>query len=534
MNTELQNDYRESLKHRKGKKQSRKRWMWGTVALAVVLASAGGWYLFSGKYTQRRYEEHVDEGNRYLIQMDYEAAEICYQAAIEEAPDLPDAYEKLANIYIAQNRYEEAGELLVRGIQHTNVESLIKTYQRVSSVLKNMQDGQITAENVTEDQLNLISENLTLDATVYEIVASYTYKDYVEAYGAPVSAADNSHGGQDMRFDGFAGSVSFRSASYENSLADAVSFENLSDLLGNYGGAASAARLEELYGCEKTMTVSESGSGEEKRYYVSFTYRGCKITFLSDEKGNIYGNAVNVVSPDRSQTSDDEEEEEVEKGQRSASGYIINAVNGGGVTASVRFLKGGRYGAVERETSAQRDGSFEAKLKPGQYTVEIRATGFITSYEEIVVSSGMDLKGLNFTLSPVLETGEIRIVLTWGESPRDLDSHLEGTGSGGESVNISFQNMKAEHVANLDIDDTSSFGPETTTIYDAGGSYVFKVHNYSAGYDSVSLSESGATVKVYLADQAEPIVYTVPSGDGIWWDVCRIENGEVTPINTLH
>ena len=47
---------------------------------------------------------------------------------------------------------------------------------------------------------------------------------------------------------------------------------------------------------------------------------------------------------------------------------------------------------------------------------------------------GTDARGLNFTISPELEEGEIRIVLTWSARPVDLDAHLEGTGSGGQSV----------------------------------------------------------------------------------------------------
>lgn len=533
MRKNMGNEYQENLERQRGRRRR------GVLITAVLLAAAvcaaliAGWYVLSGKGGERRYAEHVDEGNRYLIQMNYEEAEIAYRKAIEEAPDQPEAYEKLANIYIAQNRYAEAGELLVTGIRNTNAEILVKTYQRVSAVLQNMENNALTAENVTADQLLRISAGLTLDSTVYDIIASYTYRDYAAAYGEPVSAADNSYGGRDFRFDGFPGHVSFRSASYENSRADAVSFENLSDLLGNYGGAASAEKLRELFGSELTVTASETENGN--RYYASFTYHGCVVTFASDENGNVYGNAANVLSPDQAALMEAERETgEDTQGQRNASGYIVNAVNGGGVTASLRFMKGGRYGSVERETATQTDGSFEAHLKPGQYTVEIRATGFITSYEEIIVASDMDLKGLSFPLSPELETGEIRIVLTWGASPRDLDSHLEGSGSGGERVDISFMNMKAGDVAGLDIDDMSGFGPETTTIYDAGGSYTFKVHNYSAGYDSVSLADSGAVVKVYLADQAEPLTYQVPSGDGEWWEVCRIEGGQVTPVNTIY
>lgn len=533
MRADQQNDYRQKLEQERGRRRNRRIWIGTLFLLAAALVCTAGWYMLSGKPAQKRYEEHMDEGNRYLVQLDYEAAEIAYQAAIEEAPDQAEAYEKLANVYLAQDRYEEAGELLAEGIRHTNADSLVKTYQRVSAMLQNMQNSGIMEGSLSAEELLRISAYLTLDSTLYDTVASYTYEDYVKTYGMPVSTADNTYGGQDLRFDGFPGNVSFRRASYETARADAVSFENLSELLGNYQGAASAEKLQELFGSEKSVTVSEAEDGS-KRYYVSFIYHGCVITLSSDENGNVYGNAANILSPDTSAAPVQEEAgEEDTRGQRVASGYIINAVNGGGVTASVRFLNGGRYGAAERETSTRNDGSFEARLKPGQYTVEIRATGFITSYEEIVVRSDTDLKGLSFTLSPELSSGEIRIVLTWGASPRDLDSHLEGTSSGGERVDVSFQHMKAGNAASLDLDDTSGFGPETTTIYDAGGSYTFRVHNFSANYDSARLADSGAVIRIYLAGQADPVTYEVPSGDGTWWDVCTIENGQVTPINTI-
>lgn len=528
MRIDLQNDYQKNLERERGRRQSLKIWISGLFVLVVMLVSAGGWYILSGKHAQRRYEEYVDAGNRYLIQLDYDSAEIAFKKAIEEIPDQADAYEKLVNVYLVQNRYEEAGDLLATGIRYTNADALVKTYQRVSAILKEQQDDGMNAENMSAEELQRISEYITLDPTIYDIVASYTYRDYVRAYGEPVSAADNIYGGRDFQFDKFLGKVSFRTASYEADKADTVSFESMSELFGNYGGAASAEKMQELFGSEKLVTNSESEDGSTQ-YHVSFTYHGCLITLASDEKGNVYGNTENVLSPAPPETEDESGEEDI-RGQRSASGYIINAVNGGGVTAAVRFLHGGRYGTAERETSTKSDGSFEAKLKPGQYTVEIHATGFITSYEEIIVSTNSDLKGLNFTLSPDLEVGEIRIVLTWEETPRDLDSHLEGTSSDGERVDVDFTDKIAENTAELDIDDTSGFGPETTTIYDIGGSYTFSVHNFS---EDDELEDSGAVVRIYLADQAEPVIFEVPSGDGIWWNVCTIEEGQIVPVNAI-
>ena len=55
----------------------------------------------------------------------------------------------------------------------------------------------------------------------------------------------------------------------------------------------------------------------------------------------------------------------------------------------------------------------------------------------------------------------MRIVLTWGAAPADLDSHVEGTSSAGSLFNINFVNKDAGIVGNLDVDAVSGYGPET-------------------------------------------------------------------------
>ena len=67
---------------------------------------------------------------------------------------------------------------------------------------------------------------------------------------------------------------------------------------------------------------------------------------------------------------------------------------------------------------------------------------------------------------------EFRIVLTWGETPRDLDSHLVGLDDANSVFHIAYYN-KVERdtdgnvIASLDVDDVSSYGPETVTIVNA-------------------------------------------------------------------
>jgi hypothetical protein len=66
---------------------------------------------------------------------------------------------------------------------------------------------------------------------------------------------------------------------------------------------------------------------------------------------------------------------------------------------------------------------------------------------------------MTYALSPAMRNLDgMRIVLTWGERPADLDSHITYPGN-----HIFFRSKKGTD-ANLDVDDTTSFGPETITL----------------------------------------------------------------------
>lgn len=105
--------------------------------------------------------------------------------------------------------------------------------------------------------------------------------------------------------------------------------------------------------------------------------------------------------------------------------------------------------------------------------------------------------GLTYALSPVMKNLDgMRIVLNWGSTPSDLDSHLVFPNN-----NIYFSSKNGNN-ANLDVDDTDSFGPETITIQKKidGQKYVYAVHDYSDRNikDTYNLGKSQATVRVYI------------------------------------
>lgn len=194
----------------------------------------------------------------------------------------------------------------------------------------------------------------------------------------------------------------------------------------------------------------------------------------------------------------------------------------------VRKGKDSKDGEGAAEVSID-SGNYSVELETGDYTFEVSASGYKKEYFNVYVSGADQEK--DFSISPSLAEGEIRIVLEWGATPSDLDSHLEGTTKNGDEVSIYWMNpvatSGAKTIAQLDVDDRDGYGPETITLSELGGTYQYRVHRFSS---SGSLAMSGAVVKVY-SGSSEPITISVPSDCDEWWDVFTIENGEIKNIN---
>lgn len=162
----------------------------------------------------------------------------------------------------------------------------------------------------------------------------------------------------------------------------------------------------------------------------------------------------------------------------------------------------------------------DIELDTGYYTIEVRKDGFETEYRGVTVL-GDEPQSIQINLSSEDDTvtgDEARIVLTWGATPSDLDSHLTYDGK-----HVYYGNP-SEAEADLDVDDTSSFGPETITIYQVEDteSYRYYVYNYSR---SGTFSASGAQIKLYYDGTTR--TYNAPTGSGYYWNVFSIVNGQV-------
>ena len=175
-------------------------------------------------------------------------------------------------------------------------------------------------------------------------------------------------------------------------------------------------------------------------------------------------------------------------------------------------------------------------LTPGMYTVQMSRDGYMDTYSSLFVSreTGNELA---VYATPKLKEDEYRIVLTWNEEPRDLDSHLFAPTDTGEAEDhhICYYHMEdKEGDHSLDVDDTDGYGPETTTISQVRrGQYKFYVCDYTNcsqdNEKSAQMSDSSATVRVYGSQGLIQTFYVPAHRSGVIWEVFEIRDGAVIP-----
>ena len=227
------------------------------------------------------------------------------------------------------------------------------------------------------------------------------------------------------------------------------------------------------------------------------------------------------------------------------SGTITDALTGYGLSYCNYAV---RSGWENREGDVLMSGEFYDNdyyfyLPSGNYTLEVSKEGYITNYVNIAVGTTA-VSGANVVLNPegmggFEDADGFRIVLTWGETPRDLDSHFYGPKSSGGTFHIYYSNKTYSGVADLDVDDTSSYGPETTTLHtiEDRGVYSFLVHDFTnrSYYESNALSMSGAKVQVYVGGVCM-YTFNIPMNRvGNVWHVFNYDasTGALIPVNAF-
>ncbi|MFD2656366.1 carboxypeptidase regulatory-like domain-containing protein [Gracilibacillus thailandensis] len=290
-----------------------------------------------------------------------------------------------------------------------------------------------------------------------------------------------------------------------------------------------------------TVETSEDGTYQVDiapgEYKVEVSYPGyitdSSIVTINSEDSTTYDSVLYLVGDEYG-------------GNGIVSGIVTNAVTGEGVqqvTIDIRRGKNTTSGEVVKTITTNDDGSYEVELPGGNYTMALSAEGFIPSEANILSIGGQEKSEQNATISPSgLLSEDLRIVLTWGEEPRDLDSHLTGPRDDGGRFHVYYSNRDYKdsvNNANLDRDDVTSYGPETVTVIKQlqQGTYTYSVHNYTGRNFNESnqfdLSKSEATVQIYKGDLLIETFNVPVNQSGNSWRVFEIRNGEIVQINRI-
>ena len=303
----------------------------------------------------------------------------------------------------------------------------------------------------------------------------------------------------------------------------------------NIGGEPRMLRADSSDG-EGQFSLTDLPAGEYVLHVDAIGHIGIQTTYTLGEDEAGYTEVFLMIP----------RTEVIRAGERGALyARVTNALNGESVEGvQVRLYKGWNSHSGESVGTAATDAWGEIRvegLEYGYYTAEVSGGDYITAYHNVAVVPEEFYTMWDLPVSPTLKDGETRIVLTWGQYPEDLDSHLIGEQPGSQ-FHIAYWDMDyydgmGRHRANLDLDDTSSYGPETVTIYNGvDGVYTYAVRDFTNGGNasSTALAASGATVRVY---QEEGLVatYHVPTrGVGFVWTVFRLhQDGTIETVNTV-
>lgn len=236
------------------------------------------------------------------------------------------------------------------------------------------------------------------------------------------------------------------------------------------------------------------------------------------------------------------------------SGAVRNARDNSPIAGAQVLLYGGLGNLTGlsglRDTTTDSQGGYTfTGLVPATFTVFVIAGGYADCTRGVIAVSGNNQFNQDITCSPA-SSSEIRVVLTWGAAPGDLDAHLTGPNAGDAGrFHVYYESgrrgsLTGAPFAALDTDKRNGNGPETITITRPStppnadlpsGVYRYSVHDFTnrSSATSTALGASGARVELYLPNTLSPRVFTVPNQRGTLWTVFELTGPLANPTVTV-
>jgi hypothetical protein len=231
-------------------------------------------------------------------------------------------------------------------------------------------------------------------------------------------------------------------------------------------------------------------------------------------------------------------------------GRMKNAVNN-------RPVPGGKAVLTYKDSDGQVEspgnsiGEFNlAGVKQGKAIIKYSATGYINAELKLDVQNNIQSGTIaDIAMSPKMPKDSWRAVLSWGKKPRDLDTHLYWKTR--RSCHVYYARRRVDCPDGvkgiLDVDDVSSFGPETLTFKNVGKEYnpkiasmgeskapilQYRIKNYSRRPNFSTRDD--VVVKLYNGERMVKEYKIGRDGvvDGRWWNVFELNayTGQVIDV----
>ena len=487
------------------------------LALLIALGCILGVYLINYDDVSI-YQLRIAEGNRYIENEDYDQAIAEYRAAISEVPDNEEAYYQLALLYIKLDRMDDAMDVLSLGLERA-----------FSSRLQDLYERYFNSDKGFSDLENEDTDTGVINSQLCKIIANYTYDDYrIDFSGFREKSigiyyvSDTAFNGELHFFDVEGESISIDSNG--NPLAEVrPNYIVLDDLSLLFSDLVSDKRIS--YSDLKNYGVYDITTGHDSRgNYVRFNYDHCitEIVLDSDDCFGRYSSHILYSEYGVGEAALDI--------KHKGSIKVISATTAEAVAQASVLVKDDGGSQVD-QLKTDSSGNCYMELSEGSYVMTVTAEGYIEENFEFRVYSSGEYSIDRVSISPELESGQIRVVLEWGKTPSDLDSYYFDDKNGMVRYDQRQYYDDGELIAELDVDDSDGYGPETLTVYDTERYFKYAVADFTGS--NTLFSRTDVTVKVYLPGESQPVVFSPPGDSGIRenaWIVFEYEDGEIKYI----
>lgn len=194
----------------------------------------------------------------------------------------------------------------------------------------------------------------------------------------------------------------------------------------------------------------------------------------------------------------------------------VQDTNGNKIANAMVSGDGIDYSSITKVfTDAQGNFSLPVKMSSNLYV--LAQSGNKTSNAQKVTTT-TSTKTMSQCLIVSSQNNSLTMRLTWGKYPEDVDSHL--ITPNGEHIYFNNDgNLITAPYANLDVDDTTSFGPEVVTVRRLQvGTYHYGVHNYSETLTPTNMLQSPIRVELEGAKLQKRIIYpTLADNTNLFW-----------------